>query len=364
MFRARRIRWSIVSGLALLLVASLLFASCAPAGPTPTTPGGQVVPVSEPIYKWRLQTCDYPADIASQFWPQFAEHVKVMTGGRVEITSYVAGELVGGFEVFDAVAAGTLELGSIYSFYVGGKVPLANVMYTMPFVVESYEEANYLVRETEWEELLRGAYAEQGVQLIASEKVLWDYGNFMSSVPVWNLDDIEGLKIRAGGVFADLYEKLGASVVSLPKEDLYTALATGTINAVVWGSAYGFYDNNFYEVCKYYLQPPFQWFGQWDLIMNPDIYNELPDDIKLVLWYAMKEVNVGVNRIGWYRDADALARMQEAGVTITTLPEEDMAAIKKIVWDEIYPELAATDPLAAKAIEILKEVAKDFGHRE
>lgn len=358
MIRGKKIKCLMVVG--VVLVVSLVASACAPAAPEE---GAEVKAPGE-VYKWKLQTCDYPADIATQFWSQFAEDVKVMTGGRVEITSYVAGELIGGFEVFDAVAAGTLELGSVYSFYVGGKVPLANVMYTIPFVVETFEEADYLVRETEWEELLRQAYAEQGVHLISSDRVLWDYGNFMSSVPVRNLADIEGLKIRAGGVFADLYEKLGASVVSMPKEDLYTALATGTINAVVWGSAYGFYDNNFYEVCKYYTQPPFQWYGQWDLIMNPDIYNEVTDDIKLILRYAMKEVNTGVNRIGWYRDADALARMRDEGVTITTLPEEDIAAIKKIVWEEIYPELAAKGPLAAKAIEILEKVAKDFGHRE
>ena len=48
---------------------------------------------------------------------EFARRIEVLSGGRMRIRVHGAGELVPAMEVFDAVAAGTAEMGHSASYY-------------------------------------------------------------------------------------------------------------------------------------------------------------------------------------------------------------------------------------------------------
>jgi hypothetical protein len=66
--------------------------------------------------------------------------------------------------------------------------------------------------------------------------------------PVTTLDDIKGKKIRGGGPNGEVLKNLGASVVTIPSAEIYTALATGVVDGVQYGSMgsnypYGFHDD-------------------------------------------------------------------------------------------------------------------------
>ena len=50
-----------------------------------------------------------------------------MSRGRLDIKVYGAGELVGPFEVFDAVSQGTAEMGHGAAYYWRGKAPIAAI---------------------------------------------------------------------------------------------------------------------------------------------------------------------------------------------------------------------------------------------
>ena len=90
---------------ALLVLAITAISAC--SDNTAQTPS-DTANAPQQTYKWKLVTS----------WPKnfpglgrgpetFAEYVNTMSGGRLQVTVYGAGELVPGFEVFDAVSQGT-----------------------------------------------------------------------------------------------------------------------------------------------------------------------------------------------------------------------------------------------------------------
>ena len=50
-----------------------------------------------------------------------AEQIEAMSGGRIKIKVYGAGELVPAFEIFDAVSSGTAQMGHGSAYYWKGK---------------------------------------------------------------------------------------------------------------------------------------------------------------------------------------------------------------------------------------------------
>src|SRR5690606_3008625 len=52
-------------------------------------------------------------------------NIEEMSGGRLRIRIYAAGELIPAFEVFDAVSRGTAEMGHGASYYWRGQVEAA-----------------------------------------------------------------------------------------------------------------------------------------------------------------------------------------------------------------------------------------------
>src|ERR1700749_4819451 len=62
-----------------------------------------------------------------------AERIKTLSGGRIDVTVYAAGEIVPAFEVLGAVGNGVAELGHTASFYWQGKMAGAAVFNPVPF---------------------------------------------------------------------------------------------------------------------------------------------------------------------------------------------------------------------------------------
>ena len=63
----------------------------------------------------------------------FAERCDKMSGGRIKIQVFAAGELLPAFEGFDAVSNGTVELNHGVSYFWSGKTFAAQYFATVPF---------------------------------------------------------------------------------------------------------------------------------------------------------------------------------------------------------------------------------------
>ena len=125
----------------LALGLSLLLVAC---GET-TAPADGAAASSGKVYRWKLITTWPPGLRGLGTAPvTLAQRIDEMSGGRLKIKVYGAGELVGAFETFDAVSQGTAEMGHGAAYYWRGKAPVAAVFASVPFGMNAEEMRGWL----------------------------------------------------------------------------------------------------------------------------------------------------------------------------------------------------------------------------
>ena len=88
-------------------------------GPAESTAVSSAPDAPAKVYRWKLITT-WPKNLPGLGTApeRLARQLKVMSNGRLDIRVYGAGELVGAFEVFDAVSQGTAEMGHGSAYYL------------------------------------------------------------------------------------------------------------------------------------------------------------------------------------------------------------------------------------------------------
>ena len=131
--------------LILLLLAVSLAAGCGPRGGAAGATEGAASATDQKVYRWKLITT-WPKNLPGLGTApeKMARKLRVMSNGRLDIKVYGAGELVGAFEVFDAVSQGTAEMGHGAAYYWRGKIPIAAMFATVPFGMNAQEMNGWL----------------------------------------------------------------------------------------------------------------------------------------------------------------------------------------------------------------------------
>ncbi|HLF48310.1 MAG TPA: ABC transporter substrate-binding protein, partial [Methylomirabilota bacterium] len=90
--------------------------------------------IAQPKFQWRMCTSWPPAlDVLQGNAQRFAKIVDEMSGGRLKIQVFAAGELMPAFGVFDATSQGTLEMFNSAAYYWAGKEPATQWFTAVPF---------------------------------------------------------------------------------------------------------------------------------------------------------------------------------------------------------------------------------------
>ena len=85
-------------------------------------------------YQWKMVTTWPPNfPVLGEGCSMFADLVRDMSGGRIDIKVYGGGELVPPLEAFDTVRSGAAEMGSGAAYYWAGKIPAAQFFASVPF---------------------------------------------------------------------------------------------------------------------------------------------------------------------------------------------------------------------------------------
>src|SRR5690625_74110 len=313
-------------------------------------PAGEAATAGEGrVYQWRLVTT----------WPRhfpglgmvperFAENVEQLSGGRLRIKVYGAGELVPAMGVFDAVSLGTVEMGHSTPYYWQGKVPAAPFFSTAPFGLTAQEMNSWLYHGGGME-LWREAYEPFGLVPFAG-------GNTGVQMAGWfnreirSLADLRGLKMRIPGIGGQVWSRAGGTAVNLPGGELFTSLQTGVIDATEWVAPYNDLALGLQEVARYYYYPGWQEPGPaLEFIVNKRVYDGLPDDLKAIIETAARQANADMMDEYVARNGRALSALLEhyPRVELRRLPDDVLAALRK-ASEEVLDELAESDPMAGR----------------
>jgi len=396
MIRGKEIKYLITGGLALVLAASLVAGACAPAAPPEVAEEvaeleeeiadledevaakdreiaglegdvgdleDEVAALKKPaeVYQWDMTYPLYRGTWDWEILERWCADLKVASDGRLDMTPYAGGEIMPVMETFEAVSTGTLNIDFSYGPYWTGKLAMAIYSGGLPpFTLPRWEHYKVLYYKLGLEELLREAYAEHNIYYVATMPT--DCTVAISKSPIRKAADFQGMKLRATGIYAELVTEAGASAVFFPWGEIYGALETGLIDGVLMGGGIGVLcDAGFHEPCNYFLETPITPVDAWALHVNMDAWNELPDDLQMLLYESTSYAAdlFTASYFGW--DAVWTERIvEEWGYTITTLPVEEQAILSEYSIT-VLDKYSAEDPIFAEATAILKKYMKELG---
>ncbi|MDZ4136470.1 MAG: TRAP transporter substrate-binding protein DctP, partial [Paracoccaceae bacterium] len=186
----------------------------------------------------------------------WAPKLKEMTGGALELELLPIGAVVPHRETPEAVSMGILD-GDLTSInYFAGKDPAFALMGDLIAGYDSAEQIQTYCAIGGGKEMLQKLYDKYvpGVHVVGCGAYAREA--FVSKVPIRSVADFKGVKVRSPeGLAADVFQRVGASPVSLPGSEVYTSLEKGVIDAAD-NSAYANNDaNGLHKVAKFPIFP-------------------------------------------------------------------------------------------------------------
>ncbi|GAB3324660.1 TRAP transporter substrate-binding protein [Haliea atlantica] len=320
---------------------------------------------TEQHFHWKLVTT-WPKNLPGLGTApeNFARMVTEMSGGRMTVHVYGAGEMVPPFEVFDAVRQGVADAGHGAAYYWKGKIPSAVYFTAVPFGMTA-QEMNGWLHYGGGLELWREAYAPSNIIPFAGGSTGVQMAGWFRT-EINSLEDLQGVKMRIPGLAGDVFAAAGGTPVRIPGGEIYTSLQTGVIDAAEWVGPYNDLALGLHEVAKYYYYPGWHEPGAMlEFIVNRDSYEALPADLQAIVAEATRAVNQDMLDEFTARNNQALKQLvEEHGVELRRFPDDVLKALYAGTRQAIA-ELTASDPMARKveaSYQRFFEAVRDYHH--
>lgn len=281
----------------------------------------------------------------------FVERVNRMSGGRIEITNFNAEVLLGIGETFRGVGSGVADMAVTASIYHRGIVPIGEYLWAVPFFpatnLEFYEHIyqNMGIKEI-WQEAYRPHNVAHLTYMVSDE-----WGAMVSTRPVAKFADFRGMKVRAFGIWADWLVHNGASIVTVPGGEIYTAIQTRILDAAAFGSPDAWAGMKMHEVARFYINPSVVPYDIVEVIMNLRTFNSMPPDLQEVLTSAARVFNAELAALTIVTDARGRKRLAEGGMQTIMLPDEELVQAAEWCWNR-FLSVRGRVPFADRVIDI------------
>lgn len=340
-----------------MLAALVLLGGCSDNGAgAPAAASGDA---DEQVFEWTLITT-WPKNLPGLGMApeRLAERLRVMSRGRLDITVYGAGELVGAFEVFDAVSQGSAEMGHGAAYYWRGKTPVAAMFTTVPFGMTA-QEMNAWLHYGGGMALWRELYAPFDlIPMAAGNTGVQMAGWFNKEIN--SLADMQGLKMRMPGLGGEVLERVGATPVSLPGSEVFSSLQMGVIDATEWVSPFNDLALGLHEVGEYYYYPGWHEPGPTtELMVNRQAWESLPEDLQMMVETTSRMINEDALSEFTAQNARALeVLVKEHGVKLRQLPDDVMARLREASL-QVVAESVQGDPLAQRIYDSYMAFLRD-----
>jgi len=304
---------------------------------------------------WKVQT-SWPGGLGLQLFKDWSNSIVEKTGGELAFKPFGPKEVVGDFQLYNAVRNGVLEAANPFTIYYQNELPLGAFLSSFPMGLRQPHEWDVFYYGLGGLEIARKAYADLGLYFVG---IIHHGPNIIhSKVPINSIEDFRGRKIRApGGMVSELFNAAGASTTTLPGSEIFPALEKGTIDAADYvGPAINF-DLGFAQVTKYVsMGPPgfmsiYQPVDLMDLTVGMKHWNALSKQMKQFLEAEVFAYSVLHHAAIQKADQEAWPKLTAAGTRVTRLSEQDVEKFTKLAVP-IWFKWAKKSPVAAQAFKI------------
>ena len=280
---------------------------------------------------------------------RIAETITALSGGRLTVTLYGAGELVPALEVFDAVAGGVAQMAHTASLFWQGKLKAAPFFTAVPFGLTPDGHTAWLEQgggQALWDAL----YAPAGIKPFQAGNSGMQMGGWFKR-EIASAEDLKGLKMRIPGLGGQVMRRLGVTAVAMPPGEILPALQSGAIDAAEFLGPWSDRALGFDKAAPYYYWPGFhEPNGAAECLVSLSAYQDLPEDLQaLVSTVCAAENQRGLAEADWQNAVTLEAMQAEGRIALRRYPDDLLVAAGK-ASREVLAELAAADEMAGKIL--------------
>ena len=294
-------------------------------------------------------------DFRDRLCRMFAEEVSKRSGGEIASEIYPNSSLIKTNAQFSAMRKGALDI-SLYPMpYAGGEVPETNIA-LMPGLVTTYDQGSRWKTEPVGK-ALTDFMADKGIILLSW---IWQAGGVASrSRALVSPEDAKGMKVRGGSREMDMVlQTAGASVLSVPSNEIYTAMQTGACDAGLTSST-SLISFRLEEVSKFLTSgaKASYWFMLEPLMMSKVLFDKLPKNQQDIILAVGTELEAFGRKGAQDDDAEVANVYQKAGATVNELDLDTVSKWRDIARDTAWKDYGAKTATAANLLKLASEVS-------
>jgi len=248
------------------------------------------------------------------------------TNGQIYIDYKPFSMLGGEVEVLNQLQMGAIQgmgVSSVASTNLGPRFGLVN----LPFLVNSFEKLDKFIASGPLFEHYMRAMDHQGIMGID----ITGYGNYgwATTVEVRSLKEAQKVKFRTAEAAVNqmLYKQWKINAVVMPWPDVPVALKQGVIEGLDHTPMVCNITKKF-EVAKYYTYIDYAQ-GLFIWVFNKAWFNKLPPDLQKIFVEVVRDVSADIREQTKMQEAVQIMKASKNGIQFFTLPEDQMAWLKK-----------------------------------
>ena len=293
-------------------------------------------------------------DFRDRLCRKFALEVEKRTSGALKASVYPGSSLMKVNAQFSSMRKGALDMSLVPLSYAGGEVAETNIG-LMPALVPSYEQGA-LWKNAEVGKLLSKVLDDKGVMIVSW---VWQAGGVASRPrPLLTPEDAKGLKVRGGSREMDMMLKAaGASVITLPSNEIYAAMQTGAMDAAMTSST-SFISFKLEEVAKHLTtgRNKTYWFMLEPLMISKEVFNKLPKNQQDVVMAVGAELEVFARDAARFDDKAAADIYAKAGAKVYDMDEATLNRWQAIARDTAWKDFNDKNESCAGLLRAAKKL--------
>ena len=310
----------------------------------------------------KMQSTWPASNTLQEHFTLLGQRVEKLTQGSLKIETMAAGQIVPPFEVLDATHKKVLDGYHGIAYYWVGKSPAAALFAAPPGGPFGMDHMDYLGwlyvggGMELWRDFYQNDLKLNLYPFPAHPSSPQAFGWFKK--PLRTVADLKGLKCRQTGLNAEVYAKLGMSVVNMAGGEIIPAAQRGVIDCAEWVGGVEDLRLGLHTVFKYHYTPGMHENNSiGEFVFNLDVWKGLTPQQQESVNSAVKDTFITWLTRWQKQNADAIEELvKKHGVQIVRTPPDILIASLKS-WDEVAAGHAAKNPTFKKVYDSQREYA-------
>ncbi|MGI9493013.1 MAG: TRAP transporter substrate-binding protein DctP [Geminicoccaceae bacterium] len=297
--------------------------------------GVSAAEIEGPDVFWKISMWGNPRAL-SVGMEELAKRAAEATDGKFQIKIFYGGQLSQSRENLDGLKVNAFEGAAICNFYHPGKNP-AWMVFSLPFLPLGDPDVDRYVRSKMMEHPAIIADMEKWNAVPYVSGLLPQYEVLGKGKPPENLEDWNGMRVRAGGGLGSAMEKLGAVKQTLPAGETSTAFQRGALDAAAFPYTYAHVAFKISDEAEWFTSNLAPGTSECGWVFNKTAYDALPPQYQEFLM-GQREMVMALTQEAYAAQDEKNLPMFEQNMTKITYTDEQLAQFQEIagkpVWDE------------------------------